>query len=177
MLPKLTMVEDTLITHYHCCMISTKLKDTNKGGTTCQHPFKGNIVRFEQNLDSVIKVLNTLSSSLEMLINIIVIHFVGSSHPPIKLIKNCELLYVRKSTITIWLTWLKSNHLGYKNIAMNSHVLNKMPKNDILDQIMRSMFQLTNIELANVEHCANIRDLQFDIVEHVRTPFNFSIHI
>ncbi len=112
-----------------------------------------------------------------MLINITIIHFVGSSHPPIKLIKNCKLLYVDKSTITIWLIWLKSNHLGYKNIAMNSHVLNKMPKNDILDQIMRSMFQLTNIELANVEHCANIRDLQFDIVEHVRTPFNFSIHI
>jgi hypothetical protein len=32
-----------------------------------------------------------LSSSLKSLINIIAIHFVGSSHPPIELVKNCKL--------------------------------------------------------------------------------------
>ncbi len=36
---------------------------------------------------------------------------------------------------------------------MNMDVLNMLPKNDILEPIM---FQLTNIELANAEHCMNI---------------------
>jgi hypothetical protein len=39
---------------------------------------------------------------------------------------------------------------------MNMDVLNMLPKNDILEPIMRSMFQLTNLELANAEHCMNI---------------------
>jgi hypothetical protein len=55
-----------------------------------------------------------LPSSLETLTNTIVVHFVGSSHPPIELVKSCKLSYVRKYVITIWLTWLKSNHIGYK---------------------------------------------------------------
>ncbi len=46
---------------------------------------------------------------------------------------------------------VKFNHIGYKNTTMN--VLNTLPKNDISKPIMRSMFQSTNIKLANVEHC------------------------
>jgi len=47
----------------------------------------------------------------------------------------------------------------YKNTTMNMDVLNMLLENDILKSIMRSMFQLTNIELANVEHCTNITNL------------------
>jgi hypothetical protein len=72
-----------------------------------------------------------LPSSLESLTNIIAIHFVLSSHPPIELANNYKLLYVRKYVITIWLTWLKSNHIWYKDTTMNTHVLNTMLKNDI----------------------------------------------
>ncbi len=46
-----------------------------------------------------------------------------------------------------------------------------MPKNDILEPIMRSIFQSTNIKLANVEHCTNIIDLHeqkmYDEINHV----------
>jgi hypothetical protein len=51
------------------------------------------------------------------------------------------------------------NHIGYKNITMNMDFLNMLPGNDILKPIMRSMFQSTNDELANVEHYMNIIDL------------------
>jgi len=37
---------------------------TNKGSTTCQHAFKGNVVSFAQDLESVIKLLDTLPLSL-----------------------------------------------------------------------------------------------------------------
>jgi hypothetical protein len=47
-LPKLMMVEKTLITRYHCYTILVKLKYTNKGSTTCQHALKGNVVNFAQ---------------------------------------------------------------------------------------------------------------------------------
>jgi hypothetical protein len=88
MLPELTMVEETLMACYCCCTILIKLRYTNKGRTTCQHALKGNIINFAQNPESAIKLLNILPSSLETLINTIVIHFVGSSHPPIELVKS-----------------------------------------------------------------------------------------
>jgi hypothetical protein len=49
-LPKLIMVEETLLTCYWYRTILVKSRYTNKGGTTCQH---------------AIKVLDTLPSSLE----------------------------------------------------------------------------------------------------------------
>jgi hypothetical protein len=119
MLPKSTMVEETLLTHYCCHTILIKLKYTNKGRTISQHPLKGKKISFAQNLESAIKLLSTLPSSLKTLINTIAVHFVGSSHPLIDLIKSCKLLYVCKFAITIWLTWIKSIHIGYKNIIMN----------------------------------------------------------
>jgi hypothetical protein len=77
-------------------------------------------------------------------------------HPPIELDKSCKLLHVREYVVTVWFTWLKMNHTGYKNTTMNMDVLNTLPKNDIPEPIMRSMFQSTNIELANAKHCMNI---------------------
>jgi hypothetical protein len=65
MLPKLTMVKETLITHYCCCTILVKLRYINKGGITCQHAFKGNITSFVQNPKSAIKLINILPSSLK----------------------------------------------------------------------------------------------------------------
>jgi hypothetical protein len=165
------MVEETLMAHYHCCTILIKLKYTNKGRTTCQHSLKGNIVNFAQNPKSAIELLNILPSSLETLTNTIAVHFVESSHPPIELVKSCKLLYVRKYAITIWLTWLKSNHIGYKNTSMNTHVLNTILENGIPEPIMKSMFQSTSIELANAEHCTNITYLhqqkKYDETKHV----------
>jgi hypothetical protein len=139
-LPKLTMVGKTLITCYRCCTILVKLRYTNKGSTTCQHALKGNVVNFAQDLESVVKLLDTLPSPLESLSNTIAIHFVGSSHPPVELVKSFKLLHVHKSIVIVWLTWLKMNHIGYKNITMNMDFLNMLPENDILKPIMRSMF-------------------------------------
>jgi len=42
---------------------------------------------------------------------------------------------------------------------MNTHGLNTMLENYILEPIMRSMFQSTNIKLVNAEHSTNITDL------------------
>ncbi len=42
-LPKLTMVEKTLIANYRYWTILFKLRFTNKGGITCQHAFKRNV--------------------------------------------------------------------------------------------------------------------------------------
>jgi hypothetical protein len=56
MLPKLTMVKETLMAHYLCCTILIKLRYTNKGRTISQHALKGNIVKFAQNPKSAIKL-------------------------------------------------------------------------------------------------------------------------
>jgi hypothetical protein len=79
-LPKL-MMEEILITCYHCHTILVKLRYTNKGSTIGQHALKENVVSFAQNLENGIKLLDTLPLSLESLSDTIVIHFVGSSYP------------------------------------------------------------------------------------------------
>jgi hypothetical protein len=106
-LPKLTMVKQTLITRYCCRTTLVKLRYTNKRSTTSQHALKGN-VNFAQDPKRAVKPLDTLPMSLESLFD--PIHFVRSSHPLIDLAQSCKLLYVRKYVVPILLTWLKMNH-------------------------------------------------------------------
>ncbi len=42
--------------------------------------------------------------------------------------------------MTIWFTWLKMNHIGYKNTTMKMDVLNTLLENDISKPIMKSLF-------------------------------------
>jgi hypothetical protein len=117
----------------------------NKGGITSQHAFKGNVVIFAQDLECAIEILNDLPLSLEPLFDFILVHFVGNTHLPMEIIKNCKFLYVKKCIITIWLTWLKSNHTKYKCTTINRHGLNSLSNNNIPDPIMRSILELKNI--------------------------------
>ncbi len=66
-LPKL-MMEETLMTCYCCHTILVKLKYTNKGSTIGQHALKEDVVNFAQNFKSVIKLLDTLPLSFEIII-------------------------------------------------------------------------------------------------------------
>jgi len=54
---------------------------------------------------------------------------------------------------------------------MNIDVLNVLPKNDILEPIMRSMFQSTNVELVDFEHVTNIINL------HQQKKYNETEHV
>jgi hypothetical protein len=65
-----------------------------KGIQTSQHALKGNVISFSQDLESDVKLLDILPLSLESLFDIVAIHFVGNTHPPIKFVKMCKLLYV-----------------------------------------------------------------------------------
>jgi hypothetical protein len=50
----------------------------------------------------------------------IVIHFVSSTHPPIELVTSCKIVHMYKDITTTWLSWLKSNHVGYKSTTINT---------------------------------------------------------
>jgi hypothetical protein len=54
---KLTMVKETLITHYRYCTILVNLSYTNKGSTIGQHALKRNVVSFAQDFESAVKLL------------------------------------------------------------------------------------------------------------------------
>jgi hypothetical protein len=82
-LRKLMIVKEVLIARYCCQTILIKLRYSNKGRKTCQHALKGNVINFLQDLESVVKLLNILPLSLESLFNIVEVHFVGNTHPPI----------------------------------------------------------------------------------------------
>jgi hypothetical protein len=55
-----------------------------------------------------------LPLSLELLFDTITLHFVGSSHTQIKLVKSCKLVYICKYVVTIWPIWMKFNQIRYK---------------------------------------------------------------
>ena len=50
-----------------------------------------------------------------------------------------------------WLKWLKANHAGYKNITIDKEMVNNLPSNGIPESLLRSVFESTNIDLANAE--------------------------
>jgi hypothetical protein len=145
MLPNLTMVEETLIARYHFWTILFKLRYTNKGGIIGQHALKGNIVSFAQNFEHAIEVLDELPLSLESLSDFVFVHFVNNTHPSIEVVKSCKFLYVRKYVVTLWLTWMKSNHIEYRCTTINMHKLNMLPNDNIPNLMMRSMSKSTNI--------------------------------
>jgi hypothetical protein len=60
-----------------------QIKIFKQRGKKCQHALKGNVVNFPQDPKSVVKLLDILPLSLESLSDIVVVHFVGSPHPPI----------------------------------------------------------------------------------------------
>jgi len=95
--------------------------------------------------------------------NFVVVHFVGNTHLPIEVVKSCKFLYVCKFVVTLWLTWLKSNHIDYKCTTINMHKLNMLLNDNIPDPMMKSIFKSTNIKLTNVKHRINITDLHKQI--------------
>jgi hypothetical protein len=134
-LPNLTMVEGTLIARYRCRTVLIKLRylsDIIIG----QSALKGNIISFSQNPKESIKLIKTLPISLETLSDVVVVHFVGSKHPPSNIIKSCKLLYVCKSIVFLWLTWLQANHLGYTDICIDLKKINILLENIIPKSIL-----------------------------------------
>ncbi len=145
MLPKFKMVKDIPISRYRRQTILFKLRYTNKGGIIQQHAFKGNVLSFAQDPEHAIKLLGELQLSLKPLSHFVAVHFVGITHPPIDVYKSCKFLYECKYVVTLWLTWLKFNHIGYMCTTINTHGLNVLLDNNILDLILGSIFKSTNI--------------------------------
>lgn len=150
LLPKLTTVEQSLISKYRCRAILIKLRYI-KGGNG-QYALKGNLVSFPQDPITANKLITMIPPSLDSLSESIAIHFVGATHPPIDIIKACDLLYVRRAVVSTWITWLQIHHVGYKDITIDTQAINTLPHNDIPSSILRSIFESTNIGLANAEH-------------------------
>jgi hypothetical protein len=64
---------------------------------TYQRALKINVVSFAQDLEHAMEILNELPLSLESLFDFITIHFVGNTHPPMEIVKSCEILIHEKN--------------------------------------------------------------------------------
>jgi hypothetical protein len=71
----------------------------------------------------------------------------------------CKFLYKRKIAISTWLKWLKFNHVGYKNIIMNTHIIESLLHNNIPKPIIKVNISIIKYYLANEKHRTNIIDL------------------
>jgi hypothetical protein len=120
---------------------------------------KINVVSFAQNPRLALKLINKLPVTLDTLFDIVAVHFVGDKHPSPNIIKSYKLLYVRRFAVQMWLSWLQTNHMGYKDISIELDRLNVLPENNIPESILRAIFKSTDIDKADAEHRTNISNL------------------
>ncbi len=133
------------------CVILLKWHYINKGENG-QYALKGNIRRFSQYPNLVVRLINIIAISLQSLSNVIAYHFVSNFHSSINVQQNYKLLYIQKLTSMIWLTWLKINYAYYNEMKTDQNLLKKLHDYNIPHIILRFKFKLTNIDLANIEH-------------------------
>ena len=177
-LPNLT-VEETLIAHYRCRIVLIKLRYSSNI-IMGQSALKGNIISFSQNPEEAIKLIKKLPISLETLSDAVAVHFVGTKHPPSNIIKSYKLLYVCRFVVLLWLTWLQANHLGYKDICIDSNKINILPKNSIPKSILQAIFKSEDTDMANTDYRTNISNLYVPtestpkFSENIKTTFESS---
>jgi hypothetical protein len=56
-----------------------------------QKALKENISNFVQNHDAIMALIDSLNTSLETLLEIVAINFVGAKHSSIKIVKSCKM--------------------------------------------------------------------------------------
>jgi hypothetical protein len=93
--------------------------------------WKGNLISFAHH-NQTIDVINIVPISLLSISNLIVIHFVGTSHSPLDVTQNCNWINIQKDVVTICLTSLKQNHINYHDVAINQTTLNKLHDNNTI---------------------------------------------
>jgi hypothetical protein len=81
-------------------------------------------------------LIEKLFITLEMLLDVIAVHFQKNKHPCLNIVKHCELFYIHKYVI---LTGLKNNHSIYKCVCIESNLVYRLHENYILNIIIRSI--------------------------------------
>jgi hypothetical protein len=59
----------------------------------------------------------------------------------------------------MWLTWLQTNQMGYKNISIELDRLNVLLENDILESILQAIFKSLDINKVDAKYRINISNL------------------
>ena len=91
-----------------------------------------NVITFSQNPDKILQILPQIPSSSE-----IQILFTGKNKPLKNDLK--KILCVRRNKIENCLIWLKSNNLVYKDITIDYDNLNRLPENDVPDEVFNEI--------------------------------------
>ena len=59
----------------------------------------------------------------------------------------------------MWLSWLQTNHMGYKDISIELDQLNVLLENNVPKSILCAIFKSIDIGNAETEHRTNISNL------------------
>jgi hypothetical protein len=149
----LTIPEKKLISlyRYNSCII--KLHSPFHSVETAQSALKGNCISFPQN---VVNIAETLPLTLDQLCESLKIIFTGPRPPERIHLKN--ILTVRKKKVSEALRWLNQNNLLYRNISINSSILNQLPDDDVPECLWATMQISINNENAESERASYIPD-------------------
>ncbi|KAJ3575596.1 hypothetical protein NP233_g981 [Leucocoprinus birnbaumii] len=129
----LTAIEESMIAR---CRIKSWIVQLGEIGVTgtakpdSQRAMRGHIISFPQRPDAAVSLL---PPSIEDIVTPICVVFVGSTKPTREwLIQKAKPLCVRKEKVLNALNWLKTHNRLYRNVRINTAVLNELDKLRIL---------------------------------------------
>ncbi|KAJ3724891.1 hypothetical protein C8R42DRAFT_764834, partial [Lentinula raphanica] len=131
-LQDLSIVEEAMIAQCRakCWIVQLKEENSSVHSSTSQRGLRGNIIIYPQKITGICKVL---PPSLEDLAALMCVVFVGSQPPSQDWLQsNAKPLLVRVHRVRAALQWLKAHNPLYKDIIINTAVLDSLPQEGIL---------------------------------------------
>ena len=126
----LTVVKEAMIAHTHARSWIIQLQEAGRGAPNVQRGVCGHIIVFPQEPE---RVLNILPPSVDDIVTLICVIFVGSSTPSKEwLRKHVQPLIICKEKVFTALAWLCTHNPFYRDIEVNHAALDILNENDIL---------------------------------------------
>ncbi|KAK3907153.1 ATP-dependent DNA helicase [Frankliniella fusca] len=151
----LTFIEKQLIARVHCVISLYKFKK-------CQYKYKGQVINFSQDVQSVADHLPHLVEDLD---NVVVVKLRNSIHS--------EDFVVRKQKVLNALIWLKQNNPYYSDITIDYQNLDTLPVDGNVFDKVNKMDQFEKDQSETDEE--NIDDNNDIVFSHVPDSLNTSV--
>jgi hypothetical protein len=161
-LKKLTFPEQLLIAHIYPRVFVFKLypktRSHGQAPATLQRGMRGNVSSYDLNVDAATAMVEgkLMPRPLTILSSIISITYIGVG----KLPKNWlhSTFRVRREAVASALAWLKANNPKYySGIAINTAALERLPDDDVPDEILSIVRQSDDIGLLDQEGAGYVR--------------------
>lgn len=172
-LKRLTFPEQLLIAHLYPRVFVFKLYPKSpghgQGPATLQRGMRGNVSTYDLDVNAVTDMLEgkLMPRPLTILSSLISVTYIGVGKLPKNWLRST--FRVRREAVAAALAWLKTNNQKYYgDITISNDALNRLPDDDVPDEIISIMRQLDDVSILDAEGAGYVR------VDDTGTPPNAS---